>query len=102
MQTLEECLLMYRRTLRQLLYDNGIASNPAVDDEWILNKIAELVSKSRTNEQSKHANALHPSHVTRMSDASSFDEICVNCGATDEVPGGWGKLAEPCLNPPKK
>lgn len=43
---------------------------------------------------------LHPSHVTRMSwDASSYDEICVNCGATDQVPGGWGKLAEPCSKP---
>ena len=42
----------------------------------------------------------HPSHVTRFSDASSFDEVCVNCGATDEVPGGWGKLAKPCPKPP--
>jgi hypothetical protein len=41
-----------------------------------------------------------PSHVTRYSDASSFDELCVNCGATDAVPGGWGKLAEPCPRPP--
>ena len=38
----------------------------------------------------------HPSHVTRMSDASTYDEICVNCGARDEVPGGWGDLAKPC------
>jgi hypothetical protein len=22
--------------------------------------------------------------------------VCVNCGATDVVPGGWGQLAEPC------
>jgi hypothetical protein len=42
----------------------------------------------------------HPSHVTRFSDASTFDEICVNCGATDEVPGGWGQLAYPCPHPP--
>ena len=41
---------------------------------------------------------LHPSHVTRFSDASTFDEICVNCGARDEVSGGWGKLAKPCSN----
>lgn len=39
---------------------------------------------------------LHPSHKTRFSDASTFDEICINCGATDEVPGGWGQLAYPC------
>ena len=37
----------------------------------------------------------HPSHVMRSSDASSFDEICVNCGATDAL-GSWGKLLEPC------
>lgn len=43
--------------------------------------------------------SLHPSHVTRMSDASTFDEICVNCGATDQAPGGWGELAKPCPKP---
>jgi hypothetical protein len=42
-------------------------------------------------------NSKHPSHVTRISmDASTYDEICINCGATDEVPGGWGALARPC------
>jgi hypothetical protein len=42
----------------------------------------------------------HPSHVTRFTfDASTYDEICVNCGATDVVPGGWGRLADPCDNP---
>lgn len=38
----------------------------------------------------------HPSHKTRFSDAGTFDEICVLCGATDRVPGGWGDLAKPC------
>jgi hypothetical protein len=38
----------------------------------------------------------HPSHVTRASDASSYDEICVNCGARDIAGGGWGKLKYPC------
>ena len=37
---------------------------------------------------------VHPSHQTRM-DASSYDEICDLCGATDEL-GSWGRLAEPC------
>jgi len=37
----------------------------------------------------------HPSHDTRVSDASSFDEICVHCGATDGI-GTWGELAKPC------
>ena len=46
---------------------------------------------------SKFANGPHPTHVTRVSlDTSSYDEICVNCGARDEVPGGWGELAFPC------
>lgn len=40
----------------------------------------------------------HPSHETRYSDSSLYDEICENCGHTDLVPGGWGKLAEPCPN----
>lgn len=45
----------------------------------------------------------HPSHKTRFSwDASTYDEICINCGAHDEVPGGWGRLAEPCPNPEGK
>lgn len=39
---------------------------------------------------------LHPSHKTRISDASSFDEICTVCGATDRAGGGWGALALPC------
>lgn len=43
----------------------------------------------------------HPSHVTRFSfDASTYDEVCVRCGATDKVPGGWGDLANPCSNSP--
>lgn len=43
----------------------------------------------------------HPSHVTRFSwDTSTYDEICINCGATDKVLGGWGDLADPCPNPP--
>ena len=39
----------------------------------------------------------HPSHKTRFSfDASSYDEICELCGATDQVLGGWAELALPC------
>lgn len=39
---------------------------------------------------------LHPSHDTRVSDASSFDEICKNCGRTDSSGGGWAWLRMPC------
>jgi len=38
---------------------------------------------------------IHPSHKTRFSDASTFDEICTLCGATDEI-GGFGNLQYPC------
>ena len=44
---------------------------------------------------------LHPSHVTRISDASSFDEICMNCGHTDS-PATWGRLAYLCPNEPQE
>lgn len=43
---------------------------------------------------------MHETHVTRFSfDASTWDEMCVNCHHTDEVPGGWGRLADPCPSP---
>lgn len=42
----------------------------------------------------------HPSHKTRVSmDSSSYDEVCVNCGATDITGHGWGRLAFPCPHP---
>ncbi len=44
---------------------------------------------------------LHPSHITRFSDASSFDEICINCGYTDSL-ATWGRLASPCPNEPEQ
>lgn len=40
----------------------------------------------------------HPTHETRFSDASTFDEICVNCGATDSYGGG---LDSECPSPKK-
>lgn len=42
----------------------------------------------------------HPSHNTRISDASSFDEICVHCGATDRR--GSNELAYPCPKAPEE
>ena len=39
----------------------------------------------------------HESHKSvRSSDASTFDFICDDCGATDNVTGGWGTLRKPC------
>jgi hypothetical protein len=40
----------------------------------------------------------HSSHDTRFSDASSYDYVCVNCGAHDISGAGWGDLALPCPN----
>lgn len=45
---------------------------------------------------------VHDSHIVRFSDASTFDEVCINCGAHDEVPGGWGLLALSCPVPKDK
>lgn len=36
----------------------------------------------------------HPSHVTRFSDSSFYDEVCVLCGATDAI--GSHALEKPC------
>lgn len=44
----------------------------------------------------------HPSHVTRSSDSSYYDEVCIHCNNTDVVWGGWGKLAYPCPNEPEQ
>lgn len=44
---------------------------------------------------------LHPSHKTRISDASSYDEICTVCGATDRI-GSWGNLRYPCPGVPNR
>ena len=42
-------------------------------------------------------NTLHPSHKSvRSSDASTFDFICDDCGATDSASGGWAGLSRPC------
>ena len=40
---------------------------------------------------------IHESHKSvRSSDASTFDFFCDDCGATDDVTGGWGTLRKPC------
>ena len=44
----------------------------------------------------------HPSHATRSSDSSYYDEVCIHCGHTDRVPGGWGKLADLCPDEPEQ
>ena len=42
-------------------------------------------------------NKYHESHKSlRSSDASTFDFICEDCGATDDITPGWGNLRKPC------
>jgi hypothetical protein len=43
MRSMEETVLLYRDVLRQALHELGVFSNPAVDDEWILNEISKKV-----------------------------------------------------------
>ncbi len=42
---LVKCILVYRRTLRGLLWKAGIPNNPGVTDDWILDEISKLVQK---------------------------------------------------------
>jgi hypothetical protein len=39
-------------------------------------------------------------HITRFSDSSFYDEVCVNCGATD-TSRDLGELAYSCQSPGK-
>jgi uncharacterized protein (TIGR02996 family) len=42
----------------------------------------------------------HPTHATRCSDASTYDTVCDNCGATDEP--GCREMCAPCPDVPPK
>jgi hypothetical protein len=48
--------------------------------------------KNSAGTQLTGTTAYSSGHVTRMSDSSLYDEVCVHCGATDTS----GKLDEPC------
>lgn len=55
----------------------------------------------------REGEGIHPSHVTRFSDASTFDEICTICGTTDNPMGlrgvgPLGDLVKPCPGTPKE
>lgn len=61
--------------------------------------IAELSEKVL---KESYPDRRHPSHITRASDASSFDEVCNNCGHTDIAVSGWGELRYPCRSAHRK
>ncbi|MEQ1499851.1 MAG: hypothetical protein ABL917_00570 [Parcubacteria group bacterium] len=44
METTEDLLLKYRQVLRNALANAGVPSNPAVDDDWILEEINKKVT----------------------------------------------------------
>ncbi|CAN7687081.1 hypothetical protein LJR098_002293 [Rhizobium sp. LjRoot98] len=75
------------------IFDKG----PAAVKLWQAAKRAEI-NRTKIPDHTK-SSGLHPSHATRASDASTFDEVCTTCGATDIAGGGWGKLADPCPSP---
>lgn len=66
------------------------------DKGWAYGNLGIPESVKAQKAAAERPETCHPSHETRSSDASTYDVVCKNCGATDVVPGGWGKLAEPC------
>lgn len=50
-------------------------------------------------EKAKIPRTDHPSHKTRYSDSSIYDEVCIYCGATDA--SGDYDLKFPCPKAPK-
>lgn len=65
---------------------DGLYESSTTDDAWQLVQAFEAGSASA---------GMQPQHVTRMSDSSLYDEVCINCGATDA--NGVAKLNAPCL-----
>ena len=78
----------------------------AIEDLFTSNKavkVMELVEAYRKRkevdaqfEQAEPLPSEPGQHVTRYSDSSLYDEVCVNCGATDTS----GKLDQPCPSAP--
>jgi hypothetical protein len=108
----------YQGTTNQQCLENEVqdiyASLKMIQDEFGLNftpdpdRIKRKIDKVNyyylytvPQQETWDPNHKHPSHVTRGSDSSMYDEVCVNCGARDQVPGGWGELAKPCTKSEK-
>jgi hypothetical protein len=64
MDTTEECLVVYRHALRQLLAFKGVRSNPAVQDEWILDQIAAQLGQSIDWQDCRYCNCKFPGAVS--------------------------------------
>lgn len=61
-----------------------------------IRRIFEMAEKQKPETPVVTPKGPHPSHNTRFSDSSMYDEVCTLCGATDVTGGGWGRLAFPC------
>lgn len=59
-------------------------------------KEAVQICQPYIDHEKHNVDECHSSHVTRSSDASSYDFRCINCGATDEAGVGWGRLRFSC------
>jgi hypothetical protein len=80
----------------------------AVEDLFTANKAVQVMEAVENYRKKKAEWAAAPKpvvvpistdpagHVTRISDSSLYDEVCVNCGATDTS----GKLDQPCPSAP--
>jgi hypothetical protein len=78
-----------------------------VEDLFTANKAVEIMNQVEAYRAKRKASFMSneaygspsvsaPGHVTRYSDSSLYDEVCVNCGATDTS----GKLDQPCPSAP--
>lgn len=65
--------------------------------EYSIQHILDQIRKERDIISPDMPDRCHETHETRSSDASTFDEVCKNCGATDSAGGGWAGLRWPCL-----
>ncbi len=72
METTKACLLKYRHAMRQILAYAGVASNPGVDDDWILDQISLKVTGNRVEWQKcEHCHVNFPGHTSLSMHISS-------------------------------
>jgi hypothetical protein len=80
-----------------VLYDNGCVQIFSRDYAEPIITIWEWDYWKIEAKEPVYEDKLHASHKSvRSSDASTFDFICDDCGATDCVTGGWGTLRKSC------
>ena len=81
----------------ELNYSSEIANGYVRADQLKAELRLIAAIEALTKPMEKWPDKIHESHkAVRSSDASTFDFICDDCGATDDVTGGWGTLRKPC------